>query len=698
MSENTPNDPFAAPPGYAGAGKRARRVEPDSESLAEPVSQADADGESTPVPDADQVGVWGQDPRPVVEEGLADEREMWNDIFSRSGSDPSLTATGSIPVVDAAAVALPPRAPAPVPAPTTEVPYDPFADSGAWSRGGEQAEGPGEQTRSAFPPVTVEGQGLAEYTVEVPVVSPRGVAPRVRSEAEGNPSAPAKVTPLPPVPWESAAETTMQISPHQLPSVTNAVPSQEQPVPLDPADQHPQPEPVEPEPVEPAATADEPAAQQQPGHVTPAYEPMYEDLFRVAAPQEEAEPVAVPAHEDPEAEPFLPVRPGRRRAHRAEPAEHPDAHDDHDDHDGDEGGRSRVTGCLLVLVILALVGGGLYLAVDKGMGWVRDQFSSAEDFGGPGSGTVHFEIKAGETGNQIARNLKAAGVVASVQAYIDAAATAGSEKTNLIQAGTYTLAKEMRAADVVNALIDPANRSLSRVTVPEGLRAVDIVDVIAAKTDLKKSALSKALNNGEALGLPAYANGNPEGFLFPATYEVAPNETAASMLKKMVDRWHQADSEWKLEEHAATLGITPYELMTVASLVQAEGRGKDMNKIARVIYNRLENPTGPSAGFLGIDAAINYGLDQKGVVALTSEQLQIDTPYNTRLNKGLPPTPINNMGDEAMEAAANPAKGPWEWYVTVNLKTGETKFTDSYEEFGRFKNEYLTYCATSDAC
>ena len=141
--------------------------------------------------------------------------------------------------------------------------------------------------------------------------------------------------------------------------------------------------------------------------------------------------------------------------------------------------------------------------------------------------------------------------------------------------------------------------------------------------------------------------------------------------------------------------------MTIASLVEAEGRGDDMPKVARVIYNRLEIEPNPSAGFLQVDAAVNYALGREPIARLTTDEIDsvADSPYNTYRQKGLPPGPIEAPGDAAIDAAANPADGPWFFYVTVNLRTGETKFTDDYDEFLGFKRELDEYCATqSDRC
>ncbi|QIK76742.1 endolytic transglycosylase MltG [Nocardioides piscis] len=377
--------------------------------------------------------------------------------------------------------------------------------------------------------------------------------------------------------------------------------------------------------------------------------------------------------------------------------------DDRDyDDDYYEGGSRRQkrgwSGCLAVLIALAVLAGGGFFAVTKGVDWVSDKFDSAEDYPGPGSGSVTFEVSPGDATAQIGRNLKAEGVVASVQSFLDAAA-ADPDSTG-IQVGFYELKKEMAAKDALAVLLDPSNQVKATVTVPEGLRVEDTMALLAEKTEWGLAKWNAALKDGAALGLPDYAEGNPEGYLFPATYEIGPKDKPKDILAAMVGRWRQAADEAGLEEKAAELGKTPAELMIIASLVEAEGRGDDMPKIARVIYNRLDGPgdKGGTNGLLQIDASVNYGLDQELGVALTTEQLQQDTPYNTYTRPGLPPTPIEAPGDAAIAAAANPADGDWYYYVTVDLATGETKFAETYDEFLTYKDEYTEYCTTSDAC
>ena len=170
------------------------------------------------------------------------------------------------------------------------------------------------------------------------------------------------------------------------------------------------------------------------------------------------------------------------------------------------------------------------------------------------------------------RGLKAAGVVASVDAFIEAAGA--NPEAGTIQAGFYPLLKEMKASDVVAILVDPDNIVTTNVTIPEGLRVKDIVDLLVESTGFPKADFEKALQDPEALGLPAYAEGNPEGYLFPATYSFGPEEKPADMLHDMVVRWQQAATENDLEAGAEALGYTPQEIMTIASLIEAEGRGQ----------------------------------------------------------------------------------------------------------------------------
>jgi UPF0755 protein len=353
------------------------------------------------------------------------------------------------------------------------------------------------------------------------------------------------------------------------------------------------------------------------------------------------------------------------------------------------------SGCLAVLVALIVVVGGAAVLGTKGFHYLKDHLQSAADYSGPGHGRVLFEVKKGESTSTIGRNLKNQNVVASVDAFLGAAGG-----NTGIQVGFYQPKKKMAADDAYKLLSNPDNIVTDTVTIPEGLRVTDIVAILADKTKFSTEDFQTALEDTSALGLPSFANGNPEGYLFPSTYGFGPKEQPADMLKDMVDRWHQAADENGLVAGAKKVGKTPAEVMTIASLIQAEGRGDDMPKVSRVIYNRLDGP-GTQQGTFGklqIDATVNFALDRKGVVAVTIDDTHVDSPYNTYANVGLPPGPINSPGDDAIKAALNPADGNWYYYVTVNLRTGETKFAHTFAEAQQYNAEFHQYCETSDAC
>jgi UPF0755 protein len=353
--------------------------------------------------------------------------------------------------------------------------------------------------------------------------------------------------------------------------------------------------------------------------------------------------------------------------------------------------------CAVVLVvILAVVVGGIVL-VFAGMDRVKGLFHGPPDYSGSGNGSVLVQVKDGDSSAVIGRRLKSRGVVKSVDAFTQAAAD--DPKSRTIQVGFYQLRKRMSAKSALGVLVDPANLVQSTVTIPEGLRVVDTVKLLADKTHIPLHDFQGALRHPSQipLHLPAYAKGNPEGYLFPATYAFPPNASAVDVLNAMFDRWHQAAQKAHLTQRAHALGYSPEEVMTVASLVEAEAnRDEDRGKVARVIYNRLE--TDVTGHLLQIDATVNYALGRKLGLGLTTQDLQVSSPYNTRKYPGLPPGPIESPGDKAIAAAVNPTPGNWVYYVTVNLDTGETKFTRSYSQFLTYKRELQQYCDGSDRC
>jgi peptidoglycan lytic transglycosylase G len=345
---------------------------------------------------------------------------------------------------------------------------------------------------------------------------------------------------------------------------------------------------------------------------------------------------------------------------------------------------------LLSLGVLALIAVGAKFAIEN-----LPSFGGPPDYVGEGTEPVVVTVEEGDTLAEIGQTLKADGVVASVDAWL--AEAKKEKKTSTIGPGQYDMRKEMSAEAAVARMVDPQTRITNTLLLREGLRIDQTFDAIKQATGLSIRKLTKAAEGGE-IGLPAYAKDNAEGFLFPATYELEDGESATQVLSRLVQRWDEAAATVDLEAGAKKLGYTPYEIMVIASLVQSEGHPDDFDKVARVIYNRLDPDTwGGTYGFLQMDATVNYAL-KTSEINLSTDQIQnTDSPYNTYLNDGLPPTPINSPGEAAMAAALNPADGDWLYYVTVNPDTGETKFTANYDEFLSFRAELEKWYAENGA-
>ncbi len=320
-------------------------------------------------------------------------------------------------------------------------------------------------------------------------------------------------------------------------------------------------------------------------------------------------------------------------------------------------------------------------------------FSSrgGSDYAGPGSGKAVVIVVRGDSLSGIANTLVEAGVVASDSAFLDAAR--GNDKSQTIGPGRYTLRREMSGEGALALMLDPQSRADSRLVLPEGLRLNQSIQTTAQATGIPTESLDESLKKSAELGLPAWADGQPEGMLFPASYDLAGDETADDVVKMLFKRFNQESKDLDLEARAAALQFAstqadPYSIMTIASMIQAEGHPADYTKVSRVIYNRLE------AGMpLQLDSTVAYGL---GItqISLTGDQLKSQTPYNTYVNKGIPPTPINSPGSAAIKAALSPAKGKWLYFVTVNPDTGETRFARNYSKFLRDKAVLTEYLRT----
>jgi UPF0755 protein len=337
-------------------------------------------------------------------------------------------------------------------------------------------------------------------------------------------------------------------------------------------------------------------------------------------------------------------------------------------------GMRRLAPWLALSVVLALV-----IGAGAGYFYVYRTYLHPPDFAGPGTSVHVVRIYPGDTAAVVGQRLQQEGVVASARAFSNAAKASG--QGSALEPGYYRVRLHMNAALAFALLLKPSSREQVRVTIPEGWRLSQIIAALGRNTG-NLQGYQQAIKNTAALNLPPIAHGRPEGYLFPATYDVQPNTPPLKVLQDMVTRFGQEAASISLPAAAAHAELTQSDVITVASLIQAEGRRpSDFPKIARVIYNRLNS--NPQIK-LQLDSTVMYALHRYGIIAST-QQIKVKSAYNTYLHTGLPPGPIDSPGAAAINAALHPAHGTWLYFVTVDPKTGLTKFTSSFTQFEQFR-------------
>ncbi|MFJ1795479.1 endolytic transglycosylase MltG [Kitasatospora griseola] len=337
---------------------------------------------------------------------------------------------------------------------------------------------------------------------------------------------------------------------------------------------------------------------------------------------------------------------------------------------GKKSGRRNSGACLVVaLVLLGATGGAGWW----GYGMYQSRFGPPPDFKGEGTGSVNITVASGAVGGDIAKVLRDAGVVKSIKAFT--IAYDKNPKARGIQPGIYTMKHEMSGSAAVQELVESNGGNV--LILPEGLKAADVYVKVDEKLKLDKGTTAKVAKDQVGnLGLPAYANNNPEGFLYPSRYSITDGMKAEDLLKQMVTNAVQHYGDLKLDEGAQKVGLkNAYEVITEASILQAEGNNDhDFGKMARALSNRLT--TNATQGKLQLDTTLQY---QLGRVNFTNAELETNkSPYNTYVVKGLPPTPIGNPSDAAIQAVLNPTPGPWVYWYAMNLN--ETRFAATYDE------------------
>lgn len=346
----------------------------------------------------------------------------------------------------------------------------------------------------------------------------------------------------------------------------------------------------------------------------------------------------------------------------------------------------RGASVIAVVLAVALVLGAVVFAFGSLRSLVPGG-GEEKDFAGPGHGEVEVEISSGSSGSEIGETLVEAGVVKSTSRFTEVAA-AQPDKASSIQPGTYAMLEEMPAADAFDRLLDPENRVAKGITVAEGLWRSEIYERLSEGTGVSVEEYEQA-EKSDDLALPAEAEGKVEGWLFPSTYEFEDGTSAVEQLNEMIG---MTTDELK----AAKVAKQDWErTLTVASIVEGEAGEADRGKVARVVENRLEDTSGPTVGMLQMDSTIHYMLQKRGTITTSDKERNTDSPYNTYKNQGLPPGPINNPGAEAIEAAGNPDRGDWLFFVTVDPDSGETKFAETQQEHDRNVQEF---CENTGQC
>ncbi|MGH2693280.1 MAG: endolytic transglycosylase MltG [Actinomycetota bacterium] len=330
-----------------------------------------------------------------------------------------------------------------------------------------------------------------------------------------------------------------------------------------------------------------------------------------------------------------------------------------------------------VVVVFLIVAALLGAPALAGMLYLR----SIGVFGGSDPGEkVEVEIPEGASIERVGELLEERDVVRSgfgvrVAAYL----RSGEE---VIQAGTYELRTGLSARDALDELLEGPVLEFVNVTFPEGSWLTDFARILERDTHIAADAFLRVVGTGEIRSRYRPDDVDTlEGLLFPSTYQVVEEDTAATVATRLVDEFEKRVGQLDLSK-VELLGVTPYQAIIVASMVEAEARvPSERAKIAAVIYNRLEQGIR-----LGIDATVLYALGEHKEV-LTRSDLAVDSPYNTRLFPGLPPTPIGAAGIEALRAAADPADGDWLYYVLADCE-GHHAFSVGYDEFLQNKATY----------
>ncbi|WP_207343974.1 endolytic transglycosylase MltG [Arthrobacter sp. E3] len=344
--------------------------------------------------------------------------------------------------------------------------------------------------------------------------------------------------------------------------------------------------------------------------------------------------------------------------------------------------RRRSVAFLIVLIFFAVV---VYFAVQT----IKPMLGgfTVPDYPGPGITAVKVVVPEGATGRTVATELKTQDVVASEQAFLDALEAANG--TGSLQPGTFNMKTQMKAADAVTILMEVSNDKVHYAAVAQNLRIKDTLAVLAKSTGIPLAEFTALSKQPGLFELPKQAK-NLEGYLAPGEYKFPIELDAKGVLAEMV-----AATKKSLVDAGVTTPAEQYRVLTIASIIEFEGNEANYAKISGAIENRINNPNGETGGRLESDATVAYGLGVKTYNITAEEKADKSNLYNTFANRGLPVGPIGSPGSKAIEAAAHPVANPYYFWVTVNLKTGETLYAATFAQHQVNVAKYVAWCGAN---
>lgn len=324
----------------------------------------------------------------------------------------------------------------------------------------------------------------------------------------------------------------------------------------------------------------------------------------------------------------------------------------------------------MVVTVLVLVGSGVM--------WVQRQVNPS----GASGPEVRITVEQGMSVADVGGLLEREGIITNASLFKYYARLTGLSG---IEAGDYTLDKNSSFGAAGKVLEGGAKADEERFTVPEGLTLGEVAKVIGQMPGRSAEKFMEVANGGTVRSQYQPAGNNSlEGLILPETYFISKGADEAAILRKMVDAFDQLATQLNLPGAAAKFGITPYQAVIVASLVEREARVDDeRGKVARVIYNRLAEPMP-----LQIDATVLYALGLPAQESVSFKDREVNSPYNTYKIPGLPPGPIASPGRKSLEATVNPAPGNWLYYVLTD-PSGRHTFTNDYREFTNAVNQCI---------